>query len=402
MDINAQVLAAFQVEHKEQLEGMRGLLARMEEAATPASADLDEFFRLAHSLKAGARVCDLHQVETLAHRLETLFSRLRQGSLHLDSEAVRLVRRMLDTIEDWAASYPPNSPPPDPAMLLESVERLLSPALSRPAPSAADLDIAEQVRAAFQQEHKEYLEGIRTLLAQLADNPADGPELEEIIRQAHSLKGAARVADLPTIADFGHRLETLFCGVRVGEFPLSDEVRAGIHAVLNATEDWMVALAEQRPPPAMPPVLQTFDRILHTATPSLSASEAAGPAAQEPTPRAAPQPLETVRLTTDSLDRLLRSSGQFLTEGLRQDQLGREFEQLTRQLEDWEKEWDAVRKAAATRSAPSRHTAGICPCDALSDLRRTAVERAGAAGALNSPVAAPQRVDAASVGSAGP
>lgn len=349
MDINARVLAAFQVEHKEQLESMRGLLAHMERSAPPAASDLDEFFRLAHSLKAGARVCDLDQVETLAHRLETLFSRLRQGSLRLDSEILRLIRRLLDAIEDWAATPAPGNAPADPQELLEAVERLLAPASAPPPLSAADQDIAEQVRAAFQQEHKEYLEGMRTLLAEFADAPADGPQLEEIVRQAHSLKGAARVADLPAIADLGHRLETLFCGVRAGTLALTEEVRTGAHALLNAAEDWMAALAEQRTPPELTQVLRSVDPILHAEPPAAPTGETPALPAQESPARAAPQPLETVRLTTDSLDRLLRSSGQFLTEGLRQDQLGRELDRLTGQLGEWEKEWDAVRKAAATR-----------------------------------------------------
>ena len=54
-----------------------------------------------------------------------------------------------------------------------------------------------------------------------------------------------------------------------------------------------------------------------------------------------------LRLSAEHLDRLLRSSGQLLTESLRQDQVARELAELSRQVEGLDREWESVRKAAA-------------------------------------------------------
>ena len=65
MDINQKLLAAFQVEHIEHLEGIRACLARWDRAGE--APDVDEAFRRAHSLKGAARVTGFTPVETLAH-----------------------------------------------------------------------------------------------------------------------------------------------------------------------------------------------------------------------------------------------------------------------------------------------------------------------------------------------
>ena len=76
MAIRDRLLAAFQSEHRQHTDAVRAFLAEIESESREATEpELDEAFRRAHSLKAGARVCDLEAVETLSQRLESLFSR---------------------------------------------------------------------------------------------------------------------------------------------------------------------------------------------------------------------------------------------------------------------------------------------------------------------------------------
>src|SRR3979409_930127 len=84
-DIRQKLLETFQVEHRDHVDHIRALLAGIEESsAPPESRDLEEIFRRAHSLKGAARAVDLRAVEGLAHCMETLFSRVRQGEIPLD------------------------------------------------------------------------------------------------------------------------------------------------------------------------------------------------------------------------------------------------------------------------------------------------------------------------------
>jgi two-component system chemotaxis sensor kinase CheA len=68
-------------------------------------------------------------------------------------------------------------------------------------------DIRQQLLAIFEIEQRDHLAVIRALLHDhAAGQPAD---LMEVFRRAHSLKGAARAVDLPTVEDLAHRIETL-------------------------------------------------------------------------------------------------------------------------------------------------------------------------------------------------
>ncbi|QFU15287.1 hybrid sensor histidine kinase/response regulator [Microvirga thermotolerans] len=99
-DIRKQLLAAFEVEHREHLHAIRKAL---DAAESGAPLDMADVFRRAHSLKGAARAVDLPAVEEVAHQLEALFSRILEGSQSLDPETVVAVRGNLDAIEDLVA-----------------------------------------------------------------------------------------------------------------------------------------------------------------------------------------------------------------------------------------------------------------------------------------------------------
>ncbi len=77
-------------------------------AETKGRAEIDEAFRRAHSLKGAARAVDLEAVEGLASGLETLFSRVREGTLPLDQRTTRVIHQVLDASEDCVGAFREN------------------------------------------------------------------------------------------------------------------------------------------------------------------------------------------------------------------------------------------------------------------------------------------------------
>jgi len=94
-----ELRAAFEVERAEHLEHVRAIL----EEPAPAQTEVENAFRRVHSLKGAARACGLDDVARLAHRLEDLFARVRDGRLPLEGEPVDVARTILDAIEDDAS-----------------------------------------------------------------------------------------------------------------------------------------------------------------------------------------------------------------------------------------------------------------------------------------------------------
>jgi len=106
-DIRRQLLAAFDLEHREHLQAIRQAIA------AGGEVDTREIFRRAHSLKGAARAVDLPAVEEKAHVLESLCAELMDGSRTLDAQTVAVLENLLDAVEDAAsAAYAPPAPKP--------------------------------------------------------------------------------------------------------------------------------------------------------------------------------------------------------------------------------------------------------------------------------------------------
>jgi two-component system chemotaxis sensor kinase CheA len=205
-------------------------------------------------------------------------------------------------------------------------------------------DIRQKLLATFQIEHRDHVEQIRSLLAMIgktAVQPA-GAELEEAFRRAHSLKGAARAVDLHPVEGLAHRLETLFSRVRQGVLLLDTNVAGVVQQVLDASEDCVTALGENRQAPGFASALQAIERLLGIEPEAAGAAE---PRSEPSVP--AFQPLETVRITARNFDGLLRSAGGLLAESQRQNQVTEQLNGIANQLACMEKEAECARRAAA-------------------------------------------------------
>ena len=125
-DMRQKLAAIFQGEHAEHLEHIRSILALLENVAdTKGSSEIDEAFRRAHSLKGAARAVDLEAMERLASGLETLFSRVREGSMRLDRRVSRVIHQVLEASEDCMGAFRDNRIPEEPAAALREMEDLL-------------------------------------------------------------------------------------------------------------------------------------------------------------------------------------------------------------------------------------------------------------------------------------
>jgi len=98
-DFQGQLLATFEVEAEEHLQAINGHLLALEQARGEVpEAVLAELFREAHSLKGAARAVGLLEVEALAHDVEDLFARIKDGRVKPDPETLDTAFRTMDAI----------------------------------------------------------------------------------------------------------------------------------------------------------------------------------------------------------------------------------------------------------------------------------------------------------------
>jgi len=207
--------------------------------------------------------------------------------------------------------------------------------------------IQQKLAAIFQGEHAEHLEHIRSILALLEHvvETKGRIELDEAFRRAHSLKGAARAVDLNAVEGLASGLETLFSRVREGTMPLDRQMARVIHQALDASEECVGAFRENRIPEEPAAALRAIDDLLGIEKPA--DEERAGKGTEgAPVPMGL-QAAEMVRLPAENLDRLVRSTGQILTESQRQASVSAELDALEGQVGEMATECLRFRKASA-------------------------------------------------------
>ncbi|MEO6788810.1 MAG: response regulator, partial [Chthoniobacteraceae bacterium] len=135
---------------------------------------------------------------------------------------------------------------------------------------------------------------------------------------------------------------------RQGTLKPDREVRETFSLVLNAIEDWMALLAANQTPAEPTRAFEALGKLLGSDGEGVvGAREAGKTIAAVATPSAPFPQFDTVRLNAEHLDRLLRSSGQLVTESLRQDQVSRALADISADIGEIDREWEAVREVSA-------------------------------------------------------
>lgn len=225
-------------------------------------------------------------------------------------------------------------------------------------------DIRERLLAAFELEHKDHLAAIRDSLRAAEQDPAYTPDLVEIHRRAHSLKGAARAVDLPEVEVLSHRLEAVFLAVQRGAAPFDAATRTAVRRALDAIEDLVVWATRGGNPVETAEVLAELARLggeaggpepvqrtprAQPARPEPAGSE---PAKRQPVPAppdrqrraaAAPDAPSLVRIRTEGLERLSTVAAALLPEVENQAVTAARLRELRREWRALERGWKAVR-----------------------------------------------------------
>ena len=173
----------------------------------------------------------------------------------------------------------------------------------------------------------------RVRVAPVACSP--GTDLDDVFRRAHSLKGAARAVDLRPLESLAHRLETLFSrvreGVPCGWTPPPSRCLScagcerGLAGCLGGAARARAAVrraSRDRGDCSAPAARRGGTRGGRRRHPRAHAAPQASvaPRDRSPPPLA---PVDMLRLNAASLDRIVSSSGQLLTESLRQTHVTR-------------------------------------------------------------------------------
>ena len=220
---------------------------------------LKNLMRYLHTLKGGSNMIQARHIGLIAHELETIYEKLINQQLQPNPQLIAVIRAVQDdiadriqTIRDKQVDYPathvlqllqqadqsidftPSSPVTfepvaenhvaavvethdltdlsiDEFSLVEAQEVLEDTSNAEIVREVAlDDDVRSLVEQTFLEEAEELLEQAKGLLRQWFDQRGNRSLLLQLQRNAHSLKGGARMAELDAIAIVAYHLENAF------------------------------------------------------------------------------------------------------------------------------------------------------------------------------------------------
>ena len=189
-------------------------------------------------------------------------------------------------------------------------------------------DIRKQLLAAFDAEHREHLQAIRSAL-----DHADRGEIDltDVFRRAHSLKGAARAVDLPAVEEVAHQLEALFSQVLEGQQSLDAPTVATVRQNLDLIED---LVADMSKPPEPKPQAPTVP----ASTPASGEPEPPAPKADATDSGAG----SYLRVAAEQMEDLSDSMHRLLTELQADEGIDDTLRQIEQEIRGLRRGWDQL------------------------------------------------------------
>ena len=122
-------------ETNEQLDSLVEIFLQLENQS-PTPEELNEAFRLIHSIKGSSALLGLDRITSLTHHLETHFERLRSGKQELNTPTIDIVLRCIDFLRESNQHLQDGEPLSTAGDLLDQVKSLgqIAPASSDPKP----------------------------------------------------------------------------------------------------------------------------------------------------------------------------------------------------------------------------------------------------------------------------
>ena len=354
------------------------------------TATLDQLLREAHSLKGDSRSVGVESVETLTHHIEDVFDRIKSyqlgftvkvsESLYDALEAIRrlvdeavtgqlqgvdtvqVLNQLIDAIEASAQSPPviPVSKSPTP---------LSSTPVSRPdsvtivglpdvqsAPSERSLSATfiddEEMLDVYKLASQERLQKLETGLLQLEKQPDDPTTLDELLREAHSLKGDSRSVGVEPVETLIHHVEEILGGIKLQPTILTPDISDRLYRGLDA----MGKLVQEAVTGQYQGVNTTavLNQLLEVSLPNLPDAV--------PTPVKPPVPktpalsdtyrIDTIRVPTRDLDALMAQAEELNVTKLRIAYAASEIEELVTLWQEWKAFYRQSGEATATEVNP--------------------------------------------------
>ncbi|MCF5707056.1 response regulator [Pseudomonas syringae] len=275
-----------------------------------------------HTLKGGARMAEVAEVGDLAHELENLYEGLIDRRFSHSPQLGELLLKSHDELAIMLEQLFRQEALNDPAPLIDALIRCRHEENRESEPAAPVEPIEEpperdtELLEIFLEEGFDLLDSSGAALARWQADPQNTLEVENLLRDLHTLKGGARMVEIAPIGDLAHELETLYEGLSTGTMqpdPLMMSLLQSGHDVLA---DMLDAVRTEKPLPDATLLIESMQglvgqeptqRLPLAATPEPEPAIPPAPAGEAESERNVP---ETIKVPAEQLENLVNLAGE--------------------------------------------------------------------------------------------
>lgn len=212
----------------------------------------------------------------------------------------------------------------------------------------------------FQEEATDLLQRLNEGVISLEGDPGNCELVDQMLRDAHTLKGSARMVGLIDISDIAHRLEDAMVSIRDGGMAytkdMSDAFFEALDVIVHLTE---VAGKDVEREVDLPALQARLTEIAEGARSRISAqdvddeedaSEATSTSAEEALDREEslqPKVQNSIRIKTDQVDGLLNLVSETVISQIKYEQRAHELRKSTSEFKDVWQAWSKLRSVLA-------------------------------------------------------
>lgn len=240
---------------------------------------------------------------------------------------------------------------------------------------SGDETLLRRLRAAFRDEAREHVEAIASglIVMEAGDPAARTNALEAVYRAAHSLKGAARTVNIPSVESVCQALESVFGAFKRDAAQTSPELFDLLQRAAAALKTLLPDDIDAPAKPLTPEVMAIVQALRGSQTrgstprptvpspppPPTPVAKPAAPDAPVHTTGDRPRPSEeTVRVSLNRLESMMERLEAFLAVRLTSAQRSRQVRQLVQRPEAWRRRWSRARGLTRLKSTAESRGAG--------------------------------------------
>jgi two-component system, chemotaxis family, sensor kinase CheA len=238
----------YRISSQERLQNLEAGLLQLEQAPQQLGI-LEDLLREAHSLKGDSRVVGVTTIEAVTHTLEEVLGKIQRQEITLNTQLSDCLYQTLDGMQkllDEALTGKPSEIEVEAlvAFLWSAIEQnsedfshnSVGQDTPQESPIEAGLIEDEELKELYRTSSQERLQNLEAGILQLEQAPQQLEVLEDLLREAHSLKGDSRVVGVTTIEAVTHTLEEVLGKIQRQEITLNTQLSDRLYQTLDGMQ----------------------------------------------------------------------------------------------------------------------------------------------------------------------